>query len=239
MMSTLLLSSEYSGGEPCAFTSSRELYKALEQQSSEQGRSRTAVALETIFNKGWGCFRCPENEPEQHSSSTATLLIAGTSLTPTYELLKQEGVYLQRSCPASGQQGRPGPPALGTPDFNQLATTALPGGPPPEVVECHSVVKNCAVCSADPEVGEYECVLCLDGFTRLSLVSADGSEEQTCLPAFCPKGQRLVQNFNGISYCEPCGIQNCAQCSLVAGDEEPYEECLECFAQFSWDAEAQ
>jgi len=57
---------------------------------------------------------------------------------------------------------------------------------------------------------------------------------------FCPDGHRLVKNWNGIAYCEPCRTPNCRLCEQVElSDEtndhtklEKREVCIECDSIF-------
>jgi hypothetical protein len=57
---------------------------------------------------------------------------------------------------------------------------------------------------------------------------------------FCPDEHRLVTNWNGMTYCEPCQISNCRLCEQVElSDEtnghthvEKREVCIECNSIF-------
>lgn len=109
--------------------------------------------------------------------------------------------------------------------------------------------KNDLYIQPTSDVPDSRCSLCLDGFTLLNVSASNGTVQELCLPEFCPKGQRMVTNFNGITYCLPCTIQNCADCQNVTAKfnvtpatdpvthkEEVIEVCGSCFPPFVLDA---
>ena len=172
--------------------------------------------METIASKGYGCFSCPERLASSDFVPYAFIKAPGYPGVPSYEEFKSEGIYLERHCSSDTTEIDLGSSQLtGLEYYHHVLERKVLQSGAAELVStpCHQKVRNCALCGGLGPA--FECKMCLDGFARNKVTSREGVVTQ-CVFDFCPQGHRKVVNFNGIVFCEPCEISNCAECIIAS-----------------------
>lgn len=203
--------------DTCAAVSMRTLPTAARTAWESWGQWEAAKvwrAAQTIYTKGFGCLACKPRDRrrkpgERPAASRPYVYVSSPGFrgVPTHEDFKKPGVVLQVHCSSKSEQ-------LVMNTNNIAGETAAwtyvepVGASGYQEKPCFLKIPNCALCAGfDSSV----CKMCFDGYSLVTMKS-QGGEKQACIDKFCPAGQRQVQNFNGITYCQECSIPNCNSC---------------------------
>ena len=189
---------------------------------------RRWLAYSAIRGKAIGCWSC-------RPGTAAHLALAGTRRAPRHNdftgsgassfLLEQQCAAIKKpSAPLSSFQHNPHSKVeagIGTSTYARrywhtyLARDQKDGTV--TEIECFEKTPNCAACGAS---APHDCILCFDGHALVNVTDTKGNTSPQCLKDYCPSGYKKFVNNNGFMYCEPCGIDNCAECSLVTVNSE-------------------
>ena len=133
---------------------------------------------------------------------------------PSYEdFISKDEIYLNTKCSTDKKQLKMYTnEIMGLSYFHTYIDNNTPIFNSYRELPCYSKIINCALCGG---VDPSKCKMCMDGFTLVNVTDSQNTTAPQCLQDICGYGKMVVKNWNGISYCKPCGITNCNDCGMV------------------------
>ena len=192
----------------------------------------------SIFLKGAGCWTCAAG-----FQVFSTIEAVGFDGMPEYEDFLTKDIWLQTSCRFDEKWWLLqafSKSIVGREFFNTYLVDKTQRERRPTSYSisadyteafCYEKIKNCAICGG---YGGFKvsCKMCIDNHMLVNVTQPDGKIEQVCMRDFCPTGFKKYKKMNGISYCKPCEISHCSECTQIQQKLDNHEVCIKCDGQF-------